>query len=56
MQLKVEIQTINKIFPSFAFKGLLRFATEATKGEDAGFNVQSMDPERRQFLGEKTFY
>lgn len=40
------------------FQGLLRFAMEATKAEDAPeneeHNFERMDPERRQFLGKKT--
>lgn len=36
-------------------QGLLRFAMDATKAEDApnteGHNFAAMDPERRQFLG-----
>lgn len=38
-------------------QGLLRFAMEATKAEDApesDRNFQQMDPERRQFLGNYT--
>lgn len=38
-------------------QGLLRFAMEATKAEDAPseeHNIARMNPERRQFLGKKT--
>lgn len=45
---------IGKQFKYIFFQGLLRFAMEATKSEDApsgDHQFQRMDPERRNFLG-----